>query len=231
MNQSMPEKQLSMIDGRYSRAEERVNAATHGVGALLGIAGLVFLILRAIGQGREGSLTAVILYGSALIFLFLSSALHHGIPRGTFKKVFLAFDHSGIYLLIAGTYTPFCLLMPPSDAWTLLILIWSLAFVGIAIQTTAFLTGYSDQYEKVGFLFHLGMSWVPILFAGSVILEALVPPGLMLLIAGGVSYSVGVIFYKWRRLPYNHAVWHLFVVSGSAFHFFSIFLYVVPVVV
>lgn len=226
----MSDTQTGTIDNRYPRAEEWVNAATHGAGALLGIAGLVLLILRAVSQGREGSLMAVILYGSALIFLYLSSALHHGIPRGVFKRVFLALDHSGIYLLIAGTYTPFCLLMPPGEAWTLLTLIWALAIIGITLQTTAFLTGYSDQYEKVGFLMHLGMSWIPILFAGSIILEALVPPGLMLLIAGGLSYSIGVIFYKWRRLPYNHAVWHLFVVGGSAFHFFSIFLYVVPIV-
>lgn len=224
----MPDTHTGTIDNRYSRAEEWVNAATHGVGALLGIAGLVLLILRAVSQGREGSLTAVILYGSALIFLYLSSALHHGIPHGIFKKVFLAFDHTGIYLLIAGTYTPFCLLMPPGEAWILLTLIWVLAIIGITVQMTAFLTGYGDQYEKVGFLMHLGMSWIPILFAGSIILEALVTPGLMLLIAGGLSYSIGVIFYKWRRLPFNHAVWHLFVVGGSAFHFFSIFLYVVP---
>lgn len=224
----MSEKQLSTIDDRYSRTEEWLNAATHGVGALLGIAGLVLLILKAVADGRDGSLTAVILYGSALIFLYLSSALHHGISHGVFKKVFLSLDHSGIYLLIAGTYTPFCLLMPPAEAWTLLILIWSLAAIGISVQTAAFVTGHGERYEKIGFMLHLGMSWIPILFAGSIILENLVTPGLMLLIAGGLSYSIGVIFYKWRRLPYNHAIWHLFVVGGSAFHFFSIFLYVVP---
>lgn len=224
----MPEEQLHPVDDRFSRAEEWLNAATHGAGALLGIAGLVLLILKALADGRDGSLTAVILYGSALIFLYASSALHHGIPHGIFKKIFLSLDHSGIYLLIAGTYTPFCLLMPPNEAWTLLVLIWSLAASGIAVQTVAFLTGHSVRYEKIGFLLHLGMSWIPILFAGSVVLEALVPPGLMLLIAGGLSYSVGVIFYKWRQLPYNHAVWHMFVIGGSTFHFFSIFFYVIP---
>lgn len=224
----MPEKSPGTIDDRYSRTEEWLNSATHGVGALLGVAGLVLLILKALADGRDGSLTAVILYGSALIFLYLSSALHHGIPHGVFKKIFLSLDHSGIYLLIAGTYTPFCLLMPQEEAWTLLILIWSLAAIGISVQTAAFVSGHGQRYEKIGFLLHLAMSWIPILFAGSIILENLVTPGLMLLIAGGLSYSIGVIFYKWRRLPYNHAVWHLFVVGGSAFHFFSIFLYVVP---
>jgi hemolysin III len=226
---SQPDQTQTAIDTRYTRVEEWLNAATHGVGAALGIAGLVFLILRALADGRDGSLLASVLYGSALVFLFLASALHHAIPGGRAKHVFLSLDHSGIYLLIAGTYTPFCLLMPEGTAWMLLVLIWSLAGIGIAVQTTAFIMGHGARYEKIGFALHLAMSWIPILFAGKHILGALMPGGFYLLLAGGIAYSVGVIFYKWKRLPYNHAIWHLFVVGGSAFHFFSIFLYVIPV--
>ncbi|MCK5445610.1 MAG: hemolysin III family protein, partial [Rhodospirillaceae bacterium] len=144
------------------------------------------------------------------------------------KQFFLALDHCGIYLLIAGTYTPFSLLMPPGQEWTLLVLIWGSALTGITIQMAAFLTGRSKVYEKFAFVLYLAMGWMPILWAGEDVFGALAPVGFGLLVAGGLAYSFGVIFYLWKRLPYGHAVWHLFVVAGSAFHFFSIFHYVVP---
>lgn len=216
------------IDTRYSHVEEWVNSATHGVGALLGIAGLVLLILQALAVGRPGSLAAVILYGGALIFLFSFSSLHHALQGGMLKKIFLSLDHSGIFLLIAGTYTPFCLLMPSGQGWILFALIWSLAITGIVAQSIAFLTGHSDRYEKVAFLLYLGLGWLPIFFAGAIVLEVLAPTGLFLLVAGGLAYSIGVIFYIWKGLPFNHAIWHLFVVGGSTFHYFSILLFVIP---
>lgn len=228
MTDNKAAKPARSIDTRYSRVEEWVNAATHGVGALLGIAGLVFLILRAIAMGRDGSLPAVILYGSALIFLFVFSALHHAFPGGRIKQIFLSLDHSGIFLLIAGTYTPFCLLMPPGQGWILFAVIWTLAITGIAGQSIAFLTGQSDRYERIGFLLHLAMAWAPMLLAGAIVFKALAPTGLFLLVAGGLAYTVGVLFYIWKGLPFNHAIWHLFVIGGSTFHFFSIFLFVIP---
>ena len=218
----------STIDSRYTRFEEWLNAGTHGLGALLGIAALVLLIVRAVTVGRDGSLPAVILYGCALILLYSFSAIHHAIPRGAIKKVFLSLDHSGIFFLIAGTYTPFCLLLPSAQGWILLALIWSLAGLGIAVQSAAFLTGRDAAYERIAWAFHLALAWLPILFAGAIIFGALAPAGIALLAAGGAAYSIGVVFYIWKRLPYNHAIWHLFVVGGSAFHFFSIFFYVVP---
>nr|HIL74081.1 hemolysin III family protein [Rhodospirillales bacterium] len=137
-------------------------------------------------------------------------------------------DHCGIYLLIAGTYTPFCLLMPPGRKWTLLALIWGLALIGITIQLVAFLARRSDSYERFAFVFYLAIGWIPILWAGKYVFKSLAPMGLDLLIAGGIAYSIGVVFYLWKRIPYGHAVWHLFVIVGSAFHFFSILYYVVP---
>lgn len=210
------------------RAEERLNAATHAIGALLGAVGLVFLVIQAGSVGRTGSLPAVIVYGSGLVLLFLFSALHHAVSRPRIKQFFLALDHGGIYVLIAGTYTPFCLLIPPGQQWTLLTLIWGLAMGGIAIQMVAFLTKRSDGYERFAYVFYLAIGWIPILWAGEKVFGRLAQSGLVLLLAGGLIYSIGVVFYLWKRLPYGHAVWHLFVVAGSAFHFLSIFFYVVP---
>ena len=202
-----------MVD-KYSRAEERLNAATHAFGAVLAVIGLVFLIVHASDHGQTGSLPAVIIYGAAMVLLFLFSALHHAVKHPRSKQVLLALDHSGIYLLIAGTYTPFC--------------VWGLAALGVGVKSLAFLTHRSRVYERFAFIFYLAMGWVPILWDGRAVLEKLIPMGLALLVAGGITFSVGVVFYLWRRFPYGHAVWHLFVVAGAAFHYFSIYLYVVP---
>jgi len=200
----------------HPRAEERLNAATHAFGAFLSVVGLVFLVIQADSLGRPDSLIAVIVYGIALVLLFLFSALHHAVSRPRIKHFLLGLDHSGIYLLIAGTYTPFCLLMPRGREWTLLALVWGLAMLGIAIQVVSFLTGRSGAYERLAFIFYLA------------VVRALAPMGLALLVAGGVAFTVGVVFYLWKHLPYGHAVWHLFVVAGCGFHFFAIFHYVVP---
>jgi hemolysin III len=213
---------------RYPRAEERLNAATHAFGALLSAIGLVFLVIQAQSVGRTGILPAIVVYGMALVLLFLSSALHHAVLRPGFKHYLLAVDHCGIYLLIAGTYTPFCLLMPPGREGELLALVWGLAMVGIIVQLAAFLAGRSDGYERVAFVFYLLLGWIPILWAGDDIYRTLAPAGLDLVFAGGIAFSIGVVFYLWKRLPYGHAVWHLFVVAGCALHFFAIFHYVIP---
>ncbi len=212
----------------FSREEERWNAITHGAGALMVAAGLVFLIQQADAVGRVGSLPAVVVYGSALVLLFVFSFLHHAVWGPRIKQVFLALDHCGIYLLIAGTYTPFCLLLPDGQGWALLALVWTLAAGGIAIQVAAFVTGRSEGYEKFAFIFYLALGWLPLLLVSEVIFSVLDPAGLRLLAAGGFAYSAGVIFYLWRRLPFSHAIWHVFVIAGGAFHFFSILLYVVP---
>ena len=216
------------MDQRYSPAEERLNAAIHGLAALLGVAALVFLVIEASTVGRDGSLPAVIVYGIALILLFVVSTFYHGLPLGTVKRVFHSLDHGGISLLIAGTYTPFCLLMPPGEEWVLFAVIWIMAALGIGVQAAAFLTGREARYEKFAYVYYLAMSWIPILWASGVVFEELPSSGIALLVAGGVAYSVGVVFYRWKRLRFSHAVWHLFVVAGSALHYFSVLFYVVP---
>lgn len=215
----------------YPRAEEWLNSATHGFGALLAAIGTVFLIMQADSFGGAGSLPAVIVYGAALILLFIFSALHHAAIRPRIKQSLLALDHCGIYLLIAGTYTPFCLLMPPGQQWTALAVVWGLATGGITVQLAAFLTRRSDGYERFAFIFYLAMGWIPMLWASEDVFGALPPMGVMLLVLGGVAFSIGVLFYLWKRLPYGHAIWHLFVIAGCGFHFFSIFHYVIPKII
>ena len=212
----------------WSRAEERLNAATHGFGALLSAVGLVFLVQQGQSVGRTGSLPAIAVYGLALIMLFLSSSMYHAVLRPKFKQVLLALDHCGIFFLIAGTYTPFCLLLPAGQANKLLALVWGLAAMGISIQLAAFLSRRSDDYERVAYVFYLLLGWVPVLWAGDDIYRRLAPAGLVLVFAGGCAFSIGVVFYLLKRMRYGHAVWHLFVVAGCAFHFFAIFHYVIP---
>ena len=212
----------------YPRDEERVNALTHGFGALLSAAGLIFMVMQADSVGRDGSLPAVIVYGSAMILLFLFSALHHAVLHPSLKQFLLALDHCGIYLLIAGTYTPFCLMLPAGEDWTLLAMIWGLAAVGITVQMSAFLMGRSDRYEKFAYIFYLAMGWLPMLYARETVFGILETGGLALLVAGGLAYSIGVAFYLWKGLRFGHAVWHIFVIAGAGFHFFSIYYYVVP---
>jgi hemolysin III len=213
---------------RYTVAEEVANTITHGMGLLLSVAALVVMIIQAGNAGRDGSMPAVIVFGTSLVFLYFFSAVHHAIPPGRSKQLFLSLDHSGIFLLIAGTYTPFCLLLPEAQVWILLSVIWGTAAVGIAVQIGAFLTGRSERYEKIAFAFYLAMGWIPILMAGGEMFGNLASNGLAFLVAGGVSYSLGIVFYLWKRLPFGHAVWHVFVMGGSAFHFFSVLLYVIP---
>lgn len=211
----------------FDRSEEVANSLLHAVGALLAVAGLILLALQATDNGRVGSLAAVLVYGMALILLFTFSALHHGLPLGRAKRLFLGLDHAGIYLLIAGTYTPFCLLA--LDRHNLLLgAIWTLAAVGIGLQATAFLRGWGRSYEKAAFLIYLAMGWLPILLIGRGVMGVLDGAGLLLLVGGGLAYSIGIVFYLWRSLRFSHAVWHTFVLAASAQHFFAVFYYVVP---
>lgn len=218
----------SRVRRTFSRSEELANSLIHAVGAVLGVVAMIVLIWKAEEGGRTGSLGAVLIYGAALILLFASSAIYHGLSDGCAKRLFRSFDHAGIFLLIAGTYTPFCLLLPPESRWILFTIVWTLAGLGIALQATAFLVGRIRHYEKGAFAFYLALGWVPILAAGGDVLKALAATGLMLLVAGGVAYSIGVIFYLWRRLRFGHAIWHLFVLGASTFHFFAVLLFVVP---
>ena len=207
----------------YSLAEEIANSLTHGLGALASIVGLVVLVATAVLHGNATHVTAVSIYGGSLVLLYTASTLYHSIPIPAAKKVLKVLDHSAIYVLIAGTYTPFALVSLEGPArWTLFTTIWVLAAAGILFKL--FFTG---RLEKLSVAIYLAMGWCVVAFADPV-LAAVPTQALWLMLAGGLAYSGGVVFYLWERLRFNHAIWHLFVMSGSLLHFFAVLWFVLP---
>jgi len=205
-----------------SFAEEVANAVTHGIALLLAIAALVIMIVEAADAGSGGALFSAIVYGTSLVALFLSSTLYHALRHDGIRRFFLAFDHIAIFLVIAGTYTPLTLLaMPPETGWLLFALIWGLAWTGIVLRFT-----WMAGFEIISLLLYLVMGWVSMVWADT-FFEGL-GNGVYLIIAGGASYTVGVAFYLLRRLPFNHAIWHLFALGGAVCHFLAVQLYAMP---
>ncbi len=193
--------------------EEIANAVTHGIGALLAIAGLVILIIFSDG----GNLFSLVIYGVTLILLYFASTLYHSLVFTRARNLFRKFDHMAIFLLIAGTYTPFCLTaLDGWVGWTLLAVIWTFAIIGIVMK--AFFTG---KHEWISITMYILMGWmvVPVI---KPIYDALSFQAFILLVLGGVAYTVGTFFYMNRRISYSHSIWHLWVLAGSVLHFFSV---------
>lgn len=206
----------------YSLREEIANAVSHGIGTLMSIAGLVLLIVFASIEGTVWHVVSFTIFGVTLVLLYLFSTLLHSFKEGTrVKDVFEIFDHSGIYLLIAGTYTPFMLVSLRGPlGWSLFGVIWGLAFAGIVFKIF-----FVKRFNFVSTLLYIAMGWI-IIFAFGPLTKSLDPLGIFWLVMGGVAYTVGTIFYLWRAFKYHHMVWHLFVIAGSVCHFFAILLYV-----
>jgi hemolysin III len=205
-----------------SFGEELANAVTHGIALLLAIAGLVIMVVDASLADDGWALFSAIVYGTSLVLLFLSSTLYHALRHERLRRFFLAFDHIAIFLLIAGTYTPIALLaLPEPTGWILFALIWGLAATGIALRFV-WLAGF----EIISLLLYLAMGWIAMVWADS-FFDGM-GAGVYLVIAGGASFTLGVLFYLLRRLPYNHAVWHLFVLGGAVCHFLAVQLYAMP---
>ena len=209
----------------YSTGEEIANAVTHGVAALMSIAGLAILVGFAVAySGSPTVITAVSVFGASMIFLYVASTLYHAIPNPKAKQILQRLDHSMIFVLIAGNYTPFCLVtLKGVTGIGLCIAVWSIAIVGIALQGILI-----KQSKWLNSLLYLAMGWLVLLVIEPLI-ESLPNTGLWLLTAGGLSYSLGVIFYVWKTLPYSHAIWHLFVFAGTVLQFLAVLLYVIPV--
>ena len=209
----------------YSTGEEIANAVTHGVAALMSIAGLAILVGFAVAySGSPTVITAVSVFGASMIFLYVASTLYHVIPNPKAKQILQRLDHSMIFVLIAGSYTPFCLVtLKGVTGIGLCIAVWSIAIVGIALQGVLI-----KQSKWLNSLLYLAMGWLVLLVIEPLI-ESLPNTGLWLLTAGGLSYSLGVIFYIWKTLPYSHAIWHLFVFAGTVLQFLAVLLYVIPV--
>ncbi|MES9971846.1 MAG: hemolysin III family protein [Candidatus Thiodiazotropha sp.] len=212
-----------LSESAYSLGEEIAHAVTHGIGIVLSIAGLVILVTFAALNGDAWHITSCSIYGASLILLYTASTLYHGIPNPRAKLVLQRIDHAAIFVLIAGTYTPYTLVNLRGEwGWTLFGLVWGLAILGVFLEVLV-----KRRIKWLSLSFYLGLSWM-VVIAIKPLLNAVETGGLILLLAGGLCYSLGVIFYIWKRLAYHHAVWHLFVMAGSLLHFFSILFYVVP---
>ena len=207
----------------YSVAEEIAHAITHGVGLLLSIAALVTLVVFASSRGDAWHIVSVSIYGATLVLLYTASTFYHALTRPRAKSVFRILDHAAIYLLIAGTYTPFALVnLRGGWGWTLFGVVWGLAALGVVLETTA-----KQRFRMLSIILYLGLGWIAAI-AVKPLLHSVESRGIVLLVAGGLAYTGGVGFYGWRRLRYHHAVWHMFVLVGSLFHFFAVLFYVIP---
>jgi hemolysin III len=199
--------------------EEIFSSIVHGIGTLIASAALVLLVIWA---NNALEITAVTIFASASIVLFTMSCLYHAFPHGTTKRVFKRFDHLSIYLLIAGTYTPFALLtLGGKMGWVLFSLQWGLALFGVIFKSI-----WINKYNMVHVMIFLLMGWSILFFNPIAIYHQLTFNGFMYLLAGGLSYSIGVIFYVFPIVKFNHAIWHFFVLFGNVFHFFCLLFYV-----
>jgi len=207
----------------YTVGEEIANAVTHGVGTALSIIGLILLVTHAAFEHDPLRIASFTIYGVSLVLLHFASTLYHGLRPPRLKRVFRTIDHCSIYLLIAGTYTPFLLIgLHDSQGFLLLGIVWGLALVGILFQVV-----FSGWFTKLSVLTYLGMGWLVVIVFRKLV-TSIPPNGFILIVAGGLAYMVGIIFYGWKKLPYHHAIWHLFVLAGSGSHFFAIYFYLLP---
>ncbi|GAB4578337.1 MAG: hemolysin III family protein [Anaerolineales bacterium] len=213
---------------QYSFGEELANSITHGVGIVLSIAGLSVLTSFASVFGSAWHIVSCSIYGATQILLYTASTLYHSIPYPRAKAILRTFDHAAIFLLIAGTYTPFTLVSLRGPwGWTIFGVVWAIAIVGILLRAWWMRGTLMKQKAIWRVLPYIGMGWIAVI-AIKPLFEAIAPGGIALIIAGGLAYTLGSVFYVWKKLPYHHAIWHVFVMAGSAFHFFAVLLYVIP---
>lgn len=204
--------------------EEVMNAVTHGIGTVLAIVGLVLLTVFAYFHGDIWHIISFSIYGTTLVLLYLASTLYHSFTNERIKYILKIFDHAAIYLLIAGTYTPFMLVpLHGKLGWTILGLVWGFALVGIIFQIF-----FVRRFKFIATMCYVLMGWF-IIVAIKPLIAALPAIGMGWLVIGGLFYTFGTIFYLWHKLPYNHAIWHLFVLAGSISHFIAVFFYVLPI--
>ncbi len=206
----------------YVKKHEVFSAITHGVGIGFGIVGLAILVAFSAVTGDVWKIVASSIFGVSMIVLYSASTLYHALSHTYLRKAMNMFDHISIYYLIAGSYTPFVLVsLRGVWGWTIFGIVWGCAIVGTVLKAI-----YGDKFRKISTTLYLVMGWVIVIAAGE-LADKIDTGGIILLVAGGLSYTFGVIFYKWRSLPFNHGIWHLFVLAGTVCHFFAILLYVI----
>lgn len=207
----------------YTLGEEIAHGITHGIGTGLSIAGLILLVVMAIRYGNIYHIVSFSVYGATLVMLYLASTLYHSFQHPTLKQVFRVIDHASIFLLIAGTYTPFLLVaIKGAWGWTLLFIVWGLAILGVSFKTL-----FIHRFQKLSVLAYILMGWLSVV-AIKEFLANIPMGGLILIGIGGVVYTVGVLFYALKKIRYNHAIWHVFVMGGSICHYLAVLFYLAP---
>lgn len=206
---------------RYTLGEEIFSSIVHGIGAALGVVALVTMVVRAANHKDVYAVVSAAIFGASLIILYTMSTLYHALTNEKAKKVFRIFDHATIFLLIAGTYTPYLLVsMRGQTGWILFGVLWGLTAVGVVFDAVML-----DKFRKIEMLLYIGMGWCIVVASGTLV-ASLAKGGLILLFTGGVFYTVGILFYAMKKVRYMHSIWHFFVLAGSIFHYFSVYLYV-----
>lgn len=207
----------------YTLGEELINSISHGIGAGLSVTALVLCIVRAAIHGNAWGVVSSCIYGSSLIMLYCMSTLYHAITNKTARKVFRVFDHTSIFFLIAGTYTPITLVtLNGPMGWTMFGIVWAAAVLGIVLNSISI-----EKFKKFSMICYIGMGWAVVIGIKSVI-EQLPREGFILLLLGGIMYTLGIIFYALKKYRYMHSIWHIFVLAGSILQFFCIYNYVLP---
>ncbi|MFT5998457.1 MAG: hemolysin III [Neolewinella sp.] len=208
---------------KYSPREEKLNIVSHAIGFILSIIALMLLIIQATAFGNARHIVSVSVFGVSLVMLYAASTLYHSAKQEELRKRLKIFDHSAIYVLIAGTYTPFTLItLNGTIGWVIFSISWGMALVGITLKL--FFTG---KYNLISTIMYVLMGWI-IVFAINPLIDNLPSGGLHWLIAGGVAYTIGAVLFSIEKIKFNHAIFHVFVLIGSFCHFYSVFFYVLP---
>jgi len=207
----------------FSPGEEIAHAITHGIGMLGSVIGLVVLVVLATQRGDKILVASVAVFGATMVVLYSASTMYHALTSASAKRVFMLLDHAAIHLLIAGTYTPFALVtIGGTWGWSFCGVVWGLAILGIVYEVVL-----KRPWRWLSLAFYLMLGWLAVIALPRFV-RALPPDALWLMAAGGLAYTGGAVFYAWRGFPYHHAVWHVFVLAGTAFHFLCVLLYVIP---
>lgn len=206
----------------YTVGEEIANSITHGIGVLLSIAACVLLIVFSAQTGSAMKVVCASVYGTCLIILFLMSTLYHAIVPEKAKRVFRVFDHTSIFILIAGSYTPIALVtLGGALGWTIFGIVWGVSILGIVLNSISI-----ERFKKFSMISYIALGWC-VVFVIKTVIEKLPMTAFMLLLAGGIAYTLGVVFYKMKKVKYMHSIWHLFVLAGAILQYFCVQLYVI----
>ncbi len=201
----------------YSKIEEYLSSITHLLGAGMAITGLIFLITHSLQNGSPKVILGFTTFGFSAIFLYLMSGIYHILPLGKLRNIFKILDHSAIYILISGSYTPFLIILGGKSSWIILIIQWGLTLLGVIFKIK-----YAGRFQALSTLIYLFMGWM-IVFIFNNLKATLNPVSLQLLIGGGVLYTVGAIFYSMKNIKYTHVIWHFFVIGGTTLHYLSVY--------